>query len=106
MVAGEGPLGGVREVRGRTRPYGLWVADFTYVPSWAGTVYVAFCIDAFSRRILGWKASMSKQTNLVLDVVARRWAAVSGRPPVICLDQDAGVAASTSVTISGVVPGS
>jgi putative transposase len=39
----------------------LWVADFTYVPTWAGTVYVAFCVDAFSRRILGWKASMSKR---------------------------------------------
>jgi transposase InsO family protein len=50
-------------------PDRLWVADFTYVPTWAGTVYVAFCLDAFSRRILGWKASMSKQTSLVLDVV-------------------------------------
>jgi putative transposase len=50
-------------------PDRLWVADFTYVPSWAGTVYVAFCADAFSRRILGWKASMNKQTSLVLDVV-------------------------------------
>ena len=50
-------------------PDRLWVADFTYVPTWAGTVYVAFCLDAFSRRILGWKASTSKQTSLVLDVV-------------------------------------
>jgi putative transposase len=45
------------------------VADFTYVRTWQGTVYVAFCVDAYSRRILGWKASMSKQTSLVLDVV-------------------------------------
>ncbi|MFF3911732.1 DDE-type integrase/transposase/recombinase [Streptomyces sp. NPDC001848] len=41
----------------------------TYVSCWAGTVYVAFCVDAFSRRILGWKASMSRHTSLVLDVV-------------------------------------
>lgn len=52
-----------------TAPNRCWVADFTYVPTWAGTVYVAFCVDAFSRRILGWKASRSKQTSLVLDVV-------------------------------------
>ncbi len=50
-------------------PDRLWVADFTYVPCWAGTVYVAFCVDAFSRRILGWKASTSRHTSLVLDVV-------------------------------------
>ncbi|WP_443078419.1 IS3 family transposase [Streptomyces sp. NBC_01723] len=45
-------------------PDRLWVADFTYVPSWAGTVYVAFCVDAFSRRNLGWEASMSWHTSL------------------------------------------
>ncbi|MFF4305336.1 IS3 family transposase [Streptomyces sp. NPDC001601] len=50
-------------------PDRLWAADFTYVPCWAGTVYVAFCVDAFSRRILGWKASTSRHTSLVLDVL-------------------------------------
>lgn len=50
-------------------PDRLWVADFTYVATWSGTVYVALCVDAFSRRILSWKASRSKQTSLVLDVV-------------------------------------
>ena len=50
-------------------PNRLWVADFTYVATWAGTVYVAFAIDAFSRKIVGWCASMSKETDLVLDVI-------------------------------------
>ena len=39
-----------------TAPNRLWVADFTYVATWSGVVYVAFVIDAFSRRIVGWKA--------------------------------------------------
>ena len=50
-------------------PNRLWVADFTHVSTWAGTVYVAFAIDVFSRRIVGWSASMSKETNLVLDAI-------------------------------------
>jgi putative transposase len=51
------------------RPDRLWVADFTYVPTWAGTVYVAFVIDAYSRRILGWRAATSMKTALVLDAL-------------------------------------
>ena len=50
-------------------PNRLWVADFTYVATWAGTVYVAFAVDAFSRKIVGAAVSMSKQTDLVLDVI-------------------------------------
>ena len=50
-------------------PNRLWVADFTYVATWAGTVYVAFAIDVFSRKIVGWQASMSKETDLVLDAI-------------------------------------
>jgi putative transposase len=50
-------------------PNRLWVADFTYVATWAGTVYVAFAIDVFSRKIVGWRAVMSKETNLVLDAI-------------------------------------
>lgn len=50
-------------------PNRLWVADVTYVASWAGTVYTAFTVDVFSRRIVGWKTSMSKETSLVLDVI-------------------------------------
>jgi putative transposase len=50
-------------------PDRLWVADFTYVPTWTGTVYVAFVIDAYSRRILGWRAARSMKTALVLDAL-------------------------------------
>ena len=50
-------------------PNRLWVADFTYVATWAGTVYVAFAIDVFSRKIVGCKTSMSKETSLVLDAI-------------------------------------
>ncbi len=41
-------------------PDRLWVADFTYVPTWSGMVYVAFVIDAYSRRILGWRAATGR----------------------------------------------
>jgi putative transposase len=50
-------------------PNRLWAADFTHVATWAGTVYVAFAIDVFSRKIVGWKARMSKETDLVLDAI-------------------------------------
>jgi putative transposase len=50
-------------------PDRLWVADFTYVATWSGTVYVAFVIDAYSRRILGWRAATSMKTELVLDAL-------------------------------------
>ena len=44
-------------------PNKLWVADFTYVPTWLGMVYVAFVIDAFSRRVIGWRAATSMTTT-------------------------------------------
>jgi putative transposase len=50
-------------------PNRLWVADFTYVSTLTGWVYVAFVIDAYSRRILGWKASTSMTTPLVLAAI-------------------------------------
>ena len=52
-----------------TRPNQLWVTDFTYVATWSGMVYVAFVIDAFSRRIVGWRAATSMTTDLVLDAL-------------------------------------
>jgi putative transposase len=52
-------------------PNRLWVADFTHVATWVGTVYVAFAIDVFSRNIVGWRARMSKETDLVLDAIDR-----------------------------------
>lgn len=45
------------------------VADFTYVSAWAGMVYVAVVLDAFSRRILGWRAASSMRTDLILDAL-------------------------------------
>jgi putative transposase len=51
------------------RPDRLWVADFTYVATWSGTVYVAFVLDAHSRRILGWRAARCMKTALVLDAL-------------------------------------
>jgi transposase InsO family protein len=51
------------------RPNQLWVADFTYVSTWRGFVYVAFVIDVFSRRIVGWRAHTRMQTDLVLDAL-------------------------------------
>ncbi len=52
-----------------TRPNQLWVADLTYVATWAGFVYVAFVIDVFSRRILGWRVSRSLRSDLALDAL-------------------------------------
>ena len=51
------------------RPNALWVSDFTYVSTWQGWVYVAFIIDVFARRIVGWKASSSAHTDFVLDAL-------------------------------------
>jgi putative transposase len=50
-------------------PNRLWVADFSYVPTWAGMAYVAFVIDAYARRILGWRTATSMNTALVLDAL-------------------------------------
>jgi putative transposase len=52
-----------------SRPNQLWVADFTFVATWNGFVYVAFVIDVFSRKIVGWRASASMRTDLVLDAL-------------------------------------
>ena len=53
----------------RFRTNQLWVADFTYVWSWSGWVYVAFVFDVHSRRILGWRAATTMRTELVLDAL-------------------------------------
>ena len=50
-------------------PDALWVADFTYCSTWSGVVYVAFIIDVYSRRLVGWKAARSMTTALVLDAL-------------------------------------
>ena len=50
-------------------PDQLWVSDFTYVSSWQGMVYVAFVIDVFARKIVGWRVSTSMTTGFVLDAL-------------------------------------
>ena len=57
------------------RPNRLWVADLTYVATWAGFVYVAFVIDAFSRRIVGWRVSSSLRSDLAIDALEQALAA-------------------------------
>jgi len=61
-----------------SRPNALWVVDFTYVHNWAGFVYVAFVIDAFARRIVGWKVSTSVTAGFVLDALEQ---AIDARRP-------------------------
>jgi transposase InsO family protein len=58
-----------------TRPNQLWIADFTYVATWAGFAYVAFVIDVFSRMIVGWRVSSSMSGELTLDALEQAlWA--------------------------------
>ncbi len=59
------------------RPNQLWVADLTYVATWAGFVYVAFVTDVFSRRIVGWRVSSSLRSDLALDALEQ---ALHARP--------------------------
>jgi transposase InsO family protein len=51
------------------RPNALWVSDFTYVATWAGFAYVAFVIDAYARRIVGWRVSRTAHASFVLDAL-------------------------------------
>ena len=52
-----------------TRPNQLWVSDLTYVATWRGFAYVAFVIDVFARRIVGWRVSNSLRSDLALDAL-------------------------------------
>ncbi len=63
------PLDHVNRQFKAPRPNALWVADFTYVATWAGFVYVAFVIDTFARRIVGWRVSRTAHTSFVLDAL-------------------------------------
>jgi len=60
-----------------TRPNQLWVADLTYVATWSGFVYVAFVIDVFARRIVGWRVATTLRTDLTLDALEQ---ALHARP--------------------------
>lgn len=63
------PLDKVNRQFRAARPNALWVSDFTYVSTWQGFVYVAFVIDVYARRIVGWKVSSSARTDFVLDAL-------------------------------------
>ena len=63
------PLDRVNRQFKADRPNQLWVSDFTYVSTWQGWLYVAFVIDVFARRIVGWRVSSSMCTDFVLDAL-------------------------------------
>jgi putative transposase len=63
------PLDKVNRQFKASRPNELWVSDFTYVSTWQGWVFVAFVIDVFARRIVGWQISRSMRTDFVLDAL-------------------------------------
>ena len=63
------PLDRVNRIFKAPRPNMLWLSDFTYVATWSGFVYVAFVIDAFARRIVGWRVSRSARADFVLDAL-------------------------------------
>jgi putative transposase len=73
------PLDHVNRQFKAPRPNVLWLSDFTYVPTWSGFVYVAFVIDAYARRIVGWRASRTAHAGFVLDALEQ---ALHDRRPV------------------------
>jgi transposase InsO family protein len=68
-VGAERPADLVKRKFVATRPNQLWVADFTYVATWSGFVFVAFVVDVFARMIVGWRVSTSMKSDLVLDAL-------------------------------------
>jgi putative transposase len=77
------PLDRVNRQFKADRPNQLWVADFTYVSTWQGFVYVAFVVDVFARYIVGWRVSTSMQTDFVLDALEQ--ALYARRPSAMAL---------------------
>src|SRR4029434_408678 len=63
------PLDRVNRQFQAPRPNVLWVSDFTYVSTWSGVVYVSFVIDAYARRIVGWRVSRTAHAGFVLDAL-------------------------------------
>ena len=63
------PLDRVNRQFKADRPNQLWVSDFTYVSTWQGWLYVAFVVDVYARRIVGWRVSTSMHTDFVLDAL-------------------------------------
>jgi len=63
-------------------PNRLWVADLTYVSTWSGFAYVAFVVDAYARRILGWRVASTMATSIVLDAIEQAiWTRQQGSRP-------------------------
>jgi transposase InsO family protein len=79
----ERPVDHVNRPFQATRPNELWGADFTYVATWVGFVYVAFVVDVFARRIIGGRASRSMKAELVLDALEQALWTRSGANGVI-----------------------
>jgi transposase InsO family protein len=79
----ERPLDRVNRQFQASHPNELWVADFTYVATWAGFVYVAFVIDVYARRIIGWRVARSMHAELVLDALEQAIWARSGAKGVV-----------------------
>ncbi|MCK1782616.1 IS3 family transposase [Bradyrhizobium sp. 132] len=77
--AAQCPLDQVNRQFKAPRPNVLWLSDFTYVATWTGFVYVAFVIDAYARRIVGWRASRTAHASFVLDALEQ---ALHDRRPV------------------------
>ena len=73
------PLDHVNRQFKASRPNVLWLSDFTYVATWTGFIYVAFVIDAYARRIVGWRASRTARAGFVLDALEQ---ALHDRRPV------------------------
>ena len=67
--AGSRPPDLVQRQFGPPAPNRLWVADLTYVSTWSGWAYVAFVVDAYARRILGWRVAATMNTTMVLDSI-------------------------------------
>ena len=96
------PLDRVNRQFKAPRPNALWVSDFTYVATWAGFVYVAFVIDAYARRIVGWRVSRTAHAGFVLDALEQ---ALHERRPVqgvgSCITATAEANTSLCATRSG-----
>jgi len=75
------PLDRVNRQFKAEHPNALWLSDFTYVATWVGVVYVAFVIDAYARRIVGWRVSRTAHAGFVLDALEQ---ALHNRRPLHC----------------------
>jgi putative transposase len=85
------PLDRVNRQFKADRPNQLWVSDFTYVSTWQGWQYVAFVIDVFARRIVGWRVSSSMHTDFVLDALEQAlWARQPERNETLIHHSDRG----------------